>query len=71
MWGEQWPFSESPQQTLPMKLVHHLEQGQDHRQNAIDSTGKARAAMERVQLKTESVGRTGFMVAERGPESSE
>ena len=41
VWGEQWPFSESPQQTLPMKLVHHLELGQDHRQDAIDSARRA------------------------------
>lgn len=41
VWGEQWPFSESPQQTLPMKLVHHLELCQDHRQDAIDLTRKA------------------------------
>lgn len=41
VWGEQWPFSESPQQTLPVKLVHHLELGQDHRQDAIDSARKA------------------------------
>lgn len=30
----------SPQQTLPMKLVHHLELGQDYRQDAIDSARK-------------------------------
>lgn len=41
MQGEQWPFSESSQQTLPVKLVHHLELGQDHRQDAIDSARKA------------------------------
>lgn len=41
VWGEQWLFSESSQQTLPMKLVHHLELGQDHRQDAIDSARKA------------------------------
>lgn len=38
---EQWPFSESSQQTLPVKLVHHLELSQDHRQDAIDSARKA------------------------------
>lgn len=38
---EQWPFSESSQQTLPVKLVHHLELGQVHRQDAIDSARKA------------------------------
>lgn len=41
VWGKQWPFSESAQQTLPMKLVHHLELGQDHRQDAIDLARKA------------------------------
>lgn len=38
---EQWPFSESSQQTLPVKLVHHLELSQGHRQDAIDSARKA------------------------------
>lgn len=46
--GEQWPLSESPQHTLPMKLVHLWERGRPPRQDAIDWAGKARAALERV-----------------------
>lgn len=41
MCGEQWPFSASSQQTLPKKLVHRLELGHDHKQDAIDSARKA------------------------------
>lgn len=51
VWGEQWPFSESPQQTLPVKLVHHLELGQDHRQDAIDLARKALTAIKTEGLK--------------------
>lgn len=39
--GGQWLFSESSQQTLPVKRAHHLELGQDQGQGAIDSARKA------------------------------
>lgn len=39
--GEQWLFSEGSQQTLPVKLAHHLELGQDQGQGAIDSARMA------------------------------
>lgn len=70
VWGEQWPFSESPRQTLPVKLVHRLELGQDHRQDAIDSAKKAPTSHgERGEQRAEQ--RMGFGAADKGPESSE
>lgn len=71
VWGEQWPFSESPQQTLPMKLVHHLELGQDHRQEAIDSARKAPNSLgDREVDGSKKQKRMRYMAAEKGPEKS-
>jgi len=54
-----------------MKLVHHLELGQDYRQDAIDSAKEA--SKQRWSLggwrQQERERRMGFMAAEKGPTS--
>ncbi|KAL0616601.1 UPF0764 protein C16orf89 [Plecturocebus cupreus] len=52
VWGEQWPFSESLQQTRPVKLVHHLERGRDDRQDAIDEARPSSPAVERTESRS-------------------